>query len=245
MALLHFIRLLSHKSLLCRQNWFPKQRNMKTWFVRFNIYFSLAAVFFAAGCASNNPNHSKKEQTTMRLYMESTHADLTHVGTVLVTRDKVPFMVDKEPFLDEADITKAALVDDPSGDGTFSIQLGFNDHGSLILEMMTTSNKGRHIIIFSQFPIPGEKQPKVRKKNHNNPDDEGVAEVEAATAPPPESPDKPRRSAWLFLAVLVRDRIGNGVFRFSPDASHEEAARIVRGLKNVIAESKRADKYQL
>jgi hypothetical protein len=216
---------------------------MKTWFARFNIYFTLATVFFAAGCASNDPNHSKKEQTTLRLYMESTHADLTHVGTVLVTRDKVPFMVDREPFLDEADITKAALVDDPSGDGTFSIQIGFNEHGSLILEMMTTSNKGKHIVIFSQFPKPGEKQPKVRKKNHDNPDDEDVAD-KAATAPPPESPEKPRSSAWLS-AVLVRDRIGNGVFRFIPDASHEEAARIVRGLKNVIAESKRADKYQL
>jgi hypothetical protein len=216
---------------------------MKNWFAVFNIYFTLAVVFFAAGCASSNPNHSKKEQTTLRLYMESPHADLTHVGTVLVTRNKDPFMVDREPFLDEADITKAALVDDPSGDGSFSIQLGFNEHGALILEMMTTSNKGRHIIIFSQFPKPGEKQPKVRKKNHNNPDDEDAAQSEAI-APTPETPDKPRRSAWLS-AVLIRDRISNGVFRFMPDASHEEAARIVRGLKNVIAESKRADKYQL
>ena len=216
---------------------------MKTWIGWFNIYFTLAAVFFAAGCGTTDPSHSKKEQKTLRLYLECSHAELTHVGTVLVTRDKVPFMVDREPFLDEADIIKAALVEDPSGDGTFSIQVGFNEHGSLILEMMTTSNKGRHIVVFSQFPKPGEKQPKVRRQNHNNPDDEAVAEKEAA-APPPEAPDKPRRSAWLS-AVLVRDRIGNGVFRFIPDASHEEAARIVRGLKNVIAESKRAEKYQL
>lgn len=216
---------------------------MKTWFGWFNIYFTLAAVFFAAGCSSIDPNHSNKEQTTLRLYIESPHADLTHVGTVLVTRNKDPFLVDREPFLDEADITKASLVEDPSGDGTFYIQLGFNEHGSLVLEMITTGNMGKHIIVFSQFPRPGEKQPKVRKKNHKNPDDEEVADTEAS-APPPESPDKPRKSAWLS-AVLVRSRISNGVFRFIPDASHEEAARIVRGLKNVIAESKRAQKYQL
>lgn len=216
---------------------------MKTWFGWFNIYFTLAVVFFVTGCGSVDPTFSKKEQTTLRLYMESPRADPTHVGTVLVTRNKDPFMVERESFLDEADITKAALVEDPSGDGTFSIQVGFNEHGSLILEMMTTGNKGKHIVVFSQFPKPGEKHAKVRRENHKNADDEEVAD-KAGAAPPPEDPNKPRSSAWLS-AVLIKDRIGNGVFRFIPDSSHEEAARIVRGLKNVIKESKLADKYNL
>jgi hypothetical protein len=51
-----------------------------------------------------------------------------------------------------------------------------------------------------------------------------------------------RQSAWL-AAVLIRERNANGVFRFSPDASHEEGARIVRGLKNVIAVNKKKDKF--
>ena len=46
-----------------------------------------------------------------------------------------------------------------------------------------------------------------------------------------------RTSAWL-AAVLIRERDPSGIFRFSPDASRDETARIVRGLKNVIAYDK-------
>jgi hypothetical protein len=215
---------------------------MKTWFRRFNIYFALAAVFLAGGCDSviHDVTKSKKEQTTLRLYMEGGRADSGTIGKVLVTRQKIPFTVVREPFLTEADVTKAVMVDDPGGDGTYSIQLAFNDHGTLLLDMITTGNKGKHIIVFSQFPIPGQKQPKVKKKKHEDDDDTG----EPPPAPPPESPDKPRQSGWL-TAVLIRDRNSSGIFRFTPDASHDEGARIVRGLKNVIAESKRAEKMQL
>jgi hypothetical protein len=77
LALFNFVRLFSHKSLLCRQNCFVYWRNMKTWFRRFNIYFALAAVFLAGGCDSviHDVTKSKKEQTTLRLYMEGGRAD--------------------------------------------------------------------------------------------------------------------------------------------------------------------------
>jgi hypothetical protein len=215
---------------------------MKTWFGGFNIYFALAAVFLAAGCGSvvHDVSHSKKEQTTIRLYLEGGRADSGAIGKVQVTREKDLFMVEREPFLTEADVTKAVLVDDPGGDGTYSIQVAFNDHGTLLLDMITTGNKGKHIIVFSQFPIPGQKQPKIQKKKHNDDDDTD----EPPPAPPPESPGKPRQSGWL-TAVLIRDRNSSGIFRFTPDASHDEGARIVRGLKNVIAQTKRAEKMQL
>jgi preprotein translocase subunit SecD len=38
---------------------------------------------------------------------------------------------------------------------------------------------------------------------------------------------------WL-AAPLITKRISNGVFIFTPDATREEAERIVRGLKNVV-----------
>jgi hypothetical protein len=217
---------------------------MKTWFRRFNIYFALAAVFLAAGCSSiRNVTKSKKEQTTIRLYLESSRADSGSIGKVLVTRKKDPFMVEREPFLTEADVIKAVLVDDPGGDGSYSIQVAFNDHGTLLLDMITTGSKGKHIIVFSQFPIPGQKQPKPPKqKKHSDDDDDDTSQP--PPAPPPETPGKPRQSGWL-AAVLIRDRNSSGIFRFTPDASHDEGARIVRGLKNVIAESKRAEKMQL
>jgi hypothetical protein len=217
---------------------------MKTRFRRFNIYFALAAAFLSGGCGSvtHEITHGKKEMTTIRLYLEGGRVDTGDLGKVLVTRDKYPYMVEREPFLTEADVTKAALVED--GEGSYSIQVAFNDHGTLLLDMITTSNKGKHIIIFSQFPIPGEKQPKPKRQTHNKDIDDDFAEPPPPPPPPPEIPGKPRQSGWL-TAVLIRDRNSSGIFRFSPDASHEEGARIVRGLKNVIAASKRAEKMQL
>jgi hypothetical protein len=219
---------------------------MNSWFRRFNIYFALAALFLAGGCAVvhevKSATKSKKEETTIRLYLEGGGSDVGSVAKVLVTRNKDPFLVQREPFLTEADLTKAVLIEDPSGDGTFYIQVAFNDHGTLMLDMVTTSNKGKHVIVFCQFPIPGQPQPKVKKKKHNENDDDDAPEP--PPAPPPETPGKPRQSGWL-TAVLIRDRDSSGIFRFTPDASHDEGARIVRGLKNVIKESKLAEKMQL
>ena len=58
-----------------------------------------------------------------------------------------------------------------------------------------------------------------------------------ASQPEMELPGQPRASGWL-AAVQIRERIPSGIFRFSPDASREETARIVRGLKNVLAYEK-------
>jgi hypothetical protein len=59
----------------------------------------------------------------------------------------------------------------------------------------------------------------------------------SAQQPELEKPGEPRASAWL-AAVLIRERDPSGIFRFSTDATREETARIVRGLKNVIAYNK-------
>ena len=194
----------------------------------FNIYLALAAALVVAGCGTSDPSKSKKEQTTFRLYMEGSRHDYSSTGVVLVTREKIPFVVEREPFLTEADIKKATLVEDPGGDGSYTIQITFDDHGLLMLDMMTTANKGKHLIVFSQFPPPGEKQPKVKKKNRDS-DDDSDDQPPPEAAPPPPDPNKPRESAWL-TAVLIRDRNPSGVFRFTPDASHAEGVWIVRGL---------------
>ncbi|MCF7707707.1 MAG: hypothetical protein K9N52_02255 [Verrucomicrobia bacterium] len=43
------------------------------------------------------------------------------------------------------------------------------------------------------------------------------------------------KARWL-AAPLIEERITNGVLTFTPDASREEAERIVKGLNNVAAE---------
>jgi hypothetical protein len=110
--------------------------------------------------------------------------------------------------------------------------------------MLTTENKGRHIVVFSQFPPKGYKEPKERGKSHKSDDDDVDKDdlhMEDQAPPPvaePAQPGQPRISAWL-AAVLIRERNATGVFRFSPDCvSRQEAARIVRGLKNDIAYAK-------
>lgn len=47
---------------------------------------------------------------------------------------------------------------------------------------------------------------------------------------------------WLAAPVITK-RISNGVFVFTPDASREEAERIVRGLNNVANEIKKRSRF--
>jgi hypothetical protein len=206
----------------------------------FNIYFALACLVLAGGCASSGKSNPKKEQSTIRLYIEGQKADRTTSGTVLVTRDKIPFTIEREPFLDEADLAKASIVDDPSGDGGYSIQLTFNDHGTLLLDMYTADHKGRHIIVFSQFPEPGKKAHAAKKKPADS-DDSDLVEPSSVSSPPAGT-NTTRESAWLS-AVLIRQRISNGMFRFTPDASRAEGVRIVRGLRNVLAKVNKSDQF--
>jgi hypothetical protein len=212
---------------------------MKSYVSRFNIYLALASVLLASGCASyrEKSRFSKEEQSTIRLYLEGNHADVASTGTVLVTRDRFPMTVEREPSLTEADLSKAIMVNDPGPNGGCSIELVFNEHGSLMLDMLTTANKGRHLVVFSQFPHPGYKPPKPAKKPKKSDNDdnrmEDIQEPLPASQPEMETAG-PRASGWL-AAVQIRERIPSGIFRFSPDASREETQRIVRGLKNVIA----------
>src|SRR5665213_84467 len=137
---------------------------MKSRFPKFNTYLALASLFLGAGCSSSKSTFDKKEQSTIRLYLEGNHRDVSGTGTVLVTRDRYPVTIEREPFLTEGDLRKATMVNEPGPNGGYSIELVFNDHGALMLDMLTTANRGRHIVIFSQFPHPGYKPPKEAKK---------------------------------------------------------------------------------
>ncbi len=48
---------------------------------------------------------------------------------------------------------------------------------------------------------------------------------------------------WL-ASPLIRQRISNGVLTFTPDATREEADKIVRGLNNVAREVKKGEKNE-
>jgi hypothetical protein len=186
---------------------------MKSCLRSFNIFLLAAGVTLAGGCGLNHLG-MKKEHSSLRVYLEGSPAESS---LVYVTRAKTPMYVAAEPFLTEEDVSRAKLVDNP--DGTFDIQVTFNDHGAIVLDMTTTPNRGKHLIIFSHFPPKGWKQPQ----------DQGGDSVEK-----PE-PGQPRISGWL-AAPLIRTGLSNGSLKFTPDATHDEAERIVRGLNNMVSD---------
>jgi hypothetical protein len=218
---------------------------MKSYVSRFNIYL-LIPFLLVAGCSTSKSRFTKEEQSTIRLYLEGDPADSTTTGTVLVGSERIPMTIEREPFLMEDDLRKVVMVNDPGADGGSSIELVFNEHGALMLDMLTTANKGKHIVVFSQFPHPGYKPPKPPKKpkKSSDDDDNSIEPMQAALPQiPPESeiPGQPRMAGWL-AAVKIRGRVSGGIFRFSPDATHAETARIVRGLKNLLAYEKSLDR---
>jgi len=207
-------------------------------FHKFNIYLALASLLLAAGCASKSSKFSKEEQSTVRLYLEGNPRDVGSTGTVLVTRERYPYTIDRAPFLKEDDLVSAKMIDGYGPAGGYFIELRYNEHGALMLDMLTTANRGRHIIVFSQFPHPGYKPPKQKRaKRGDLEQQEEYQESIPVQSPVMDRAGQGRASAWL-AAVLIRERHQGGVFRFSPDASREETARIVRGLQNVIAYNK-------
>src|SRR5277367_5727780 len=154
---------------------------MKSYVHRFNIYLALASLFLAAGCSSYREKHNfaKQEQSTIRLYLEGNRADVASTGTVLVTHERFPMTIEREPFLTEADLRKVLMVNDPGPNGGCSIELLFNEHGTLMLDMLTTAHKGQHIIVFSQFPHPGYKAPKPPKRpKKSDSDDNGMEDIQ-------------------------------------------------------------------
>ena len=102
------------------------------------------------GCASPEEKQAKDEPiSTLRIHLEVPSSTMDFSVRVPVNREPVIMAtVDKEPFITEADVTEARLVEVAGG---FDLQIQFDHHGSLLLEQYTTSNPGRRMAIFSQF----------------------------------------------------------------------------------------------
>ena len=173
---------------------------MKSWRGSFNIYFTVALLFVVAGCRTSGRAKDEKQMSAMHLFLETPEDGSSGNGRVLVTRKKIPMVVQREPFITELDVASAAVVDDPGG---FASEVILNEHGTLALDMATIGSKGRHIAVRTQYP------------------------------------DFTR---WV-AAPMITGRIANGVLQFTPDASREEAERIVAGLNKVAKANKKASKH--
>src|SRR4051812_42544001 len=112
---------------------------MKIRLARFNLYLLLLTVF-ACGCKTGEERKHAKEASTMRFFLESGSSSAFHTGGVPIYRaSPVMVSIDREPFLTEADLDTAAVVDARGG---FSIRAQFNGHGALVLEGVTVAHRG-------------------------------------------------------------------------------------------------------
>jgi hypothetical protein len=116
---------------------------------RFNIYLLLLiAATFCGGCQWFR-HYQEKSVATLRVHLEVTPDSTSFSTAVPVYRAKpVTVNVDKSPFLTEAEVSEAKLVESTNG---FALQIQFDRRGTWLLETYTTSNPGRHFAIFSAF----------------------------------------------------------------------------------------------
>jgi len=182
----------------------------------FNLYLAWIAMFgltmgWQSSQAADKKHEEKKPLSTLRLHIEMPKADsktnsivdpkadpFAQTDTAEVYRaHKIPFTVDKNPFLTEANIKEAKVIEVTGG---FALQIQFDTQGTWLLEDYTGANRSKHILVASQFFNPGEQ--------------------------------KINSGRWL-AAPQIHKRISDGLFVFTPDATREEADRIVLGLNRV------------
>jgi preprotein translocase subunit SecD len=137
--------------------------------VGFNLYLTvvLATGVLLTWPSQGKDKEDKKALSTLRLHIETTKAEahansganpkadpFAGTETADVYRaHKIPFLVIKEPFLSEAMVKEAKVIEVTGG---FALQIQFDEKGTWLLEEYTGAYRSRHIVIASQFFNPGE-----------------------------------------------------------------------------------------
>ncbi len=121
---------------------------------RFNIYLMLAfAVVSLCGCRTHK-NDKDKQLATFRVHIETDAEDPSRAQKVPIYRAApVDVDVEKEPFLTEAHVASARVVDVLGG---FDILIQLNRQGTWLLQEYSAANPGKHYAIFSQFGEKGK-----------------------------------------------------------------------------------------
>jgi len=125
--------------------------------LRYNTYLLLAALLVcAAGCQSPETKQ-KKQVAVLRVHLE-VFADSTGLNepASIGRSSPITMIINKEPFLTEAEVISAKVVEDGGG---FTFQIQLDRRGTQLLEIYTASHPGKHLAIFCQF---GEKLGKAR-----------------------------------------------------------------------------------
>jgi preprotein translocase subunit SecD len=117
-----------------------------------NLLVTLAvALAVVCGCRTER---SEREQalSTFRVFLGVNQDAAKRSQPVPVYRDHpVTVNVESEPFLTEANVMEARVVDVVGG---FALSIRLDRQGSWLLEQYTAANQGRHLAIQTQFVSP-------------------------------------------------------------------------------------------
>src|ERR1043166_4420172 len=100
---------------------------------RFNLYLILClAVGSVAGCKTSEESKRKKQLSRIELHQETNPDTTGRTESVAVYREQpMTFTVYKEPFLNQASVKEARVVDTMGG---FALRIDFDKEGSMLLE---------------------------------------------------------------------------------------------------------------
>ena len=117
---------------------------------RFNLYLLLTlAAALASGCQTHKKKDPDKQLATLRIHLEARAEDGDRTVTVQILKARpVPVLIEKEPFLTEANVAEAKVVDVMGG---YDLQVRLERQGTWLLQNYSATNPGRHFAIFSEF----------------------------------------------------------------------------------------------
>ncbi|MBI1841798.1 MAG: hypothetical protein HYR88_13245 [Verrucomicrobia bacterium] len=99
--------------------------------------------------AAKKKKSRKKVVSTVRVHLEATRDGTDRIVTVQVLRSSpISVSVDREPVVTEAYLADAKVVSTIGGP---EIELQFNSMGRTLLENSTAANRGRRLVIYSDF----------------------------------------------------------------------------------------------
>ena len=121
---------------------------------RFNLYLLLAlTAAVACGCATHKDS-KKKLLATFRVHLEAGPQDTDRsIQVPLYRAHPFQLLVQNEPFLTEAQVASAKVVDALGG---FDLQIQFDQQGTWLLQQYSANNRDKHFAMFSQFGQKGK-----------------------------------------------------------------------------------------
>ena len=118
---------------------------MKVYAQRFNTYLLLAMVLaLSGGCQTGG-----KDGNIGALSVHLQAPAIGNAETVTLLRNApLTVRIAHDPVLTQFDVNGATVVNTPGG---FAVAVQFDDDGTLNLEQYTSSNIGRHLVIYGQW----------------------------------------------------------------------------------------------